>query len=309
MRTHFIDTVVGECATRDDLMVLSGDAGLGVFDGLQRDFPDRFLNLGIAEQNMAGFAAGMALSGVKVFVYNIIPFVLYRCYEQVRNDICQQRLPVVLVGTGSGITYAPAGVSHYAVEDIGLARTLPNLTVISPADPLEAKAAACYALTAREPVYVRLAKSGEPALTTEVVEDITAPRVVSGGGDIAILFHGSIADEVVAARDALAAEGVRPMLVSVPLLQPLQGERLRELLKGVKGVISVEEHFAETGLGGILKCLYATVRPPWSLRTLGVPDRFIHDVCDRGGMRVRLGISSADIAAEVREMRREIAHG
>lgn len=309
MRARFIDTVIGECAARDDLMVLSGDAGLGVFDGLQRDFPDRFLNLGIAEQNLAGFAAGMALTGFKVFVYNIIPFVLYRCYEQVRNDICCQRLPVVLVGTGSGITYAPAGVSHYAVEDVGLARTLPNLTVISPADPQEAKAAARYCLTAREPVYVRLAKSGEPVITPGEIDDIRAPRVVRDGSDIAVLFHGSIADEVLAARDLLAAEGVSPMLVSVPTVQPLPGETLCGLLKGMKGVLSVEEHWADTGLGGALKCLHATVRPPWSLRTMGIPDRFIHEVCGRDRMRQRLGISSGDIVAAVLALREGMTHG
>ncbi|MDH4028594.1 MAG: transketolase, partial [Nitrospirota bacterium] len=153
MRNTFMDTVIDSCSRRDDVFIISGDAGLGVFDDFRETYPDRFLNLGVAEQNMASFSAGMAMTGSKVFTYNIIPFALYRCYEQVRNDICYQKVPVVLVGIGSGITYAPQGMTHYSIEDVGLARTLPNLTVISPADPIEAGLAALYSLDAENPVY------------------------------------------------------------------------------------------------------------------------------------------------------------
>lgn len=107
MRNAFINTILDACAGRDDIFIISGDAGLGVFDTFKDRHPDRFLNLGAAEQNMIGFAAGLAITGYKVVLYNIIPFVLYRCYEQVRNDICYQDLPVILAGIGSGVTYAP----------------------------------------------------------------------------------------------------------------------------------------------------------------------------------------------------------
>jgi transketolase len=181
MRNSFVNTIIDSCNKRDDIFILSGDAGLGVFDQFKEDYPDRFLNMGLAEQNTIGFAAGLAMSGYRVVVYNIIPFVLYRCYEQVRNDICYQKLPVVLVGIGSGVTYAPMGMTHYSIEDIGLARTLPNMTVISPCDPIEARLAAAHALESTTPLYVRLAKRGEPDIHTNSDFDILKPQVIRQG--------------------------------------------------------------------------------------------------------------------------------
>jgi transketolase len=175
VRNTFIDTVIDACRNRDDIFILSGDAGLGVFDSFKDEFPDRFRNMGVAEQNTISFAAGLAMTGCRVVVYNIIPFLLYRCYEQVRNDICCQKLPVVLAGIGSGITYAPQGMSHYSIEDIGLVQTLPDLVAISPMDPAEARAAARYALDSSHPVYVRLAKNNEPSFHKSSDMDITLP--------------------------------------------------------------------------------------------------------------------------------------
>src|SRR3990172_3545592 len=183
MRNTLINTIIDACKKREDVFVISGDAGLGVFDEFKEAYKNRFLNLGIAEQNMASFAAGLAMSDFKVYIYNIIPFLLYRCYEQVRNDICYQELPVTLVGIGSGITYAPQGMTHYSVEDLGIAQTLPNLTVISPIDPIEAKLAARYSLSSESPVYVRLAKRGEPNIHKNENIDITEPQLIEDGED------------------------------------------------------------------------------------------------------------------------------
>lgn len=302
MRKSYVSTIIAECERRDDIVIISGDAGLGVFDQFQADYPQRFINLGIAEQNMAGFAAGLAMTGSKVFLYNIIPFLLYRCYEQVRNDICYQNLPIVLVGTGSGVTYAPAGISHYAVEDIGLARTLPNLTVLSPCDPAEASAAARYSLEAAGPVYVRIAKQGEPAVNHADVIDLTVPQVIREGERVAIVFHGSIAGEVLAACNDLAAAGIHPRLVSTPKLQPLNGQGLCAALDGVAAVISVEEHFADTGLGASLKGICAEQRPGWLLKTLGIDGEQLRRVQDTSGLRVLSGISAAQIGKLVREL-------
>ncbi len=291
-------------------MILSGDAGLGVFDTLQKEHPDRFLNCGIAEQHMASFGAGLAMTGVKVVLYNIIPFLLYRCYEQVRNDICDQNLPVVLAGIGSGVTFAPAGISHYAVEDIALARTLPNLTVISPADPVEARAAARYALAADTPVYVRMARSGEREMGPDHDIDITAPRVIRKGTDVAIVFHGSIGDEVMAARDLLAEVGISPRVISVPMLQPLPYRQLCEALQDVQAVLSVEEHFSDSGLGATVQSLRALESPSWSLRILGIPrDGALSLVGDRNTLREAFSISARHIRDEVAALFQGGSHG
>jgi transketolase len=299
VRNSCVDTFLSACADRDDLFVISGDAGLGVFDDFARTSPGRFLNLGVAEQNMIGFAAGMALAGRKVVVYDIIPFLLYRCYEQVRNDICYQRLPVILVGIGSGVTYAPAGMTHYAVEDLGLARTLPNLTVFSPADPVEARLAAAYALDANEPVYIRLAKRGERVLHTHASFDVTAPQVIAEGKGVAVVFHGSIADEVVAAHATSGRGGTPFCAISVPMVQPLPEEPLAAALAGIRHVVCVEEHYAACGLSDLLAGMKLRRGLPWSLTPLGIPHRFVHEIRSCAGLRSFWGMAAADIARVV----------
>ncbi|MDO8445614.1 MAG: transketolase C-terminal domain-containing protein [Deltaproteobacteria bacterium] len=297
-----MNTVMDACQTRDDIFIVTGDAGLGVFDEFKDTYPDKFLNLGVAEQNMIGFSAGLSLTGFKVYVYNIIPFVLYRCYEQVRNDICYQKLPVTLVGIGSGITYAPGGMTHYSVEDIGIAQTLPNLTVISPIDPVEAKLAAQYSLEANEPVYIRLAKRGEPAIHDRDKFDITLPQVVKEGADVAILFHGSISVEVMKAYEELIRGEIYPLLVSIPMLQPLQKESLLDILKKMKHVICVEEHFENCGLGNIMRKVSLESHSTWKLKTMGIPYQFIHEIKNTESMREHFGISSSDIVRTVKDI-------
>lgn len=302
MRNTFINTIVDVCEERDDIFIITGDAGLGVFDEFKDIHCDKFLNLGIAEQNMISFSSGLSMAGFKVYVYNIIPFLLYRCYEQVRNDICYQKVPVVLVGIGSGITYAPAGMTHYSVEDIGIALTLPNLTVISPIDPIEAKLAALYSLESENPVYIRLAKRGEPNIHINESFDITVPQLIKKGADIAILFHGSISSEVMKAYNVLVKKGVYPTLISVPMVQPINNEAILDFLQNIKFVITIEEHFENSGLGNILSKICADYLPSWKLKTMGLPYKFIHEVKDADGMRKYYKISSEDILKTIESL-------
>lgn len=292
MRNTFINTIIDACKTRDDVFIISGDAGLGVFDEFKVKYPDRFLNLGVAEQNMASFTAGLSMTGFKVYMYNIIPFVLYRCYEQVRNDICYQELPVTLVGIGSGITYAPQGMTHYSVEDIGIARTLPNLKIISPVDPVEAKLAASYSLDCKSPVYVRLAKRGEPNIHKDEYFDITKPQIIREGNKIAILFHGSIGTEVM---DSLEGMKKTPMVISIPMISPLDYDFLLARLKNIQILITVEEHFIEGGLGSIISDWIVREGLHFKLIKLGIKNEFIHAIKDNRSMRSFYGISSENI--------------
>lgn len=292
MRNTFINTIIDACKTRDDVFIISGDAGLGVFDEFKVKYPDRFLNLGVAEQNMASFTAGLSMTGFKVYMYNIIPFLLYRCYEQVRNDICYQELPVTLVGIGSGITYAPQGMTHYSIEDIGIARTLPNLEIISPIDPVEAKLAASYSLDCKSPVYIRLAKRGEPNIHKDENFDITKPQIIREGNKIAILFHGSIGTEVM---DSLEGMKRTPMVISIPMVSPLDYDFLLSILKDIHTVITIEEHFIEGGLGTIISDWIVREGFPFKLKKLGIKNEFIHAIKNNSSMRSFYGISSENI--------------
>jgi transketolase len=305
MRNTFINTVFSEIEKNPDIFIISGDAGLGVFDEFKNNHKTKFLNLGVAEQNMIGFSAGMALAGFNVFCYNIIPFLLYRCYEQVRNDICYQKLPVTLVGIGSGVTYAPQGMTHYSVEDIGLARTLPNLIVMSPMDPTEAKLCAKFSVQSNKPCYIRLAKRGEPIFHEKSKLDISEPQILRQGEKVAILFHGSISAEIFAAYKILTNCKLYPMLVSVPILQPLDEELLRKILFHFDSVVSIEEHYVNSGLGAVLAELKEKHNLSWNLHRLGIPYDFIHTIRDNMGMRERCGISAPQIVKVVKELFRQ----
>jgi transketolase len=299
VRNSFIDTIIDECRRRDDIFIISGDAGLGVFDQFKEQQADRFLNLGIAEQNMISHAAGMAMAGFKVYVYNITPFVLYRCYEQVRNDICYQKLPVTLVGIGCGLTYAMQGMTHYSIEDLGLARTLPNLQVFSPMDPIEARLAARYSLTSEQPMFVRLAKRGEPDVHTDSAFDVTHPQLVADGQKVALVFHGTVVSEVLKAKELLNARSIFPRIISLPMVQPLPSRELQAMLDGIDQVFVVEEHYADSGLGARLALEHARSDARWRLHCLGIEPGFVHEIKNQEGMREHYGISAAAIVQRV----------
>lgn len=302
MRNAFIKTL-SELAKDDaGIYVVAGDAGFGVFETFRNTWPKRFINSGIAEANMIGYGAGMAMAGFNVFIYNIIPFLLYRCYEQVRNDICYQQLPVTLIGTGSGLTYAPGGMTHYSVEDLGICATLPNLTVISPIDPVETAAAVKYAAVSTGPVYIRLAKSGEPVLRQDGCSDITRPAVVRQGKDIAILSHGNIFLEAVTAAERLALEGIDLRLISVPFLNPLPVGQLIELIKDCTVVVILEEQFRSMGLARQMATVILQNDLKADLVTMALPDEFIHSIHDQAGMRKRYGIDCDSIVKTIRDL-------
>jgi transketolase len=306
MRNSFIKSLM-EIARKDtSIFIITGDAGFGVFDGYRSLMPDRFINAGVAEANMIGFAAGMSLAGFNIFVYNIIPFILYRCYEQVRNDICYQRLPISLVGIGSGLTYAPSGMTHYGTEDIAIASTLPNLAVISPVDPVETKAAVQFAVRHNGPVYIRIAKTGEPVIRAENKVDITQPAVISEGEKIAIISYGSIVAECLEALELLKAKAINPRLISIPMLRPFPKESLYLLLRDIKYVFVVEEHLRTGGLASRMSEFILEHKLDIELYLKTLPDEFIHDIRNQAGMRKHYGLSSQKIAEAVKQIWMEL---
>jgi transketolase len=186
-------------------------------------------------------------------------------------------------------------MSHYSVEDLGLVQTLPNLVTISPCDPVEAKLAARYALASDKPVYIRLAKSGEQSLHGDDLFDISQPYLMRDGGEVAIIFHGSISAEVIVAYETLKNAGRPPRLISVPTLQPLDTAALLALLDRVTHVISVEEHFTNCGLGRMVAQLKSDAAASWGLSLLGIPPHYIHAVRNTAGLRATFGLTAGDI--------------
>ncbi len=293
MRNNAANVVYEYCKQNKNGFLITGDAGFGVWDEFQKELPSQYINPGINEQATIGMVAGMALSGHKVFLYNIIPFVLYRCYEQVRNDICYQDLPVVLIGIGSGITYAPAGMTHYALEDLAIARTMPNLEIFSPSDPLQAKKAVEYAINSKNPVYIRVSKAGEPIISSSDA-DITKLDYIKTGSDAALVFHGSISDEAIIAADLLKAEGIDIALISSVRLNLDDAKEYEELFSNYQKVFVLEEHFKNGGFGTTLQeCGFCPIK-------IGLENHFVHHIGNAKHLRKQYGIDGKSIAATIK---------
>src|SRR5882672_9499131 len=168
MRTAFIKRLIVEARTDARVFLITGDLGFSVLEPFANEFPDRFLNVGVAEQNMTGIAAGLAMEGYTVFTYSIANFPTLRCIEQIRYDVCYHNLNVKIVSVGGGYAYASLGASHHATEEIGMLRTIPRLTVCAPGDPLEAKVITTLLVKEKGPAYIRLGKAGEPVVHSSI---------------------------------------------------------------------------------------------------------------------------------------------
>lgn len=168
MRSAFIDELVSHAASNERIALIVGDLGYSVVEAFADRFPERFINAGVAEQNMMGLAAGMASEGYQVFVYSIANFPTFRCAEQIRNDVDYHRLPVTVVAVGGGLAYGNMGYSHHAIQDYGLMRLMPNMLIAAPGDPMETRACMRYLIANPQPSYLRLGKAGEPCFHAAV---------------------------------------------------------------------------------------------------------------------------------------------
>ncbi len=291
MRNTVANKIIEKAKQNKDVYLITGDAGLGVWDSFRVEHPNQYINPGVNEALCVGMAAGMAMRGHKVVYYNIAPFVIMRPYEQVRNDICYQELPVILVGTGSGLTYAPAGMTHYAIEDITLAKTCPNLDIFSPADPIEAALCFEYAYNSKKPSYIRVPKAGEPKLHTSENFDISTPQTMRDGNDILIVSHSAMVEECLNAAKLLEEKNISAKVISMPMITT---DKIDEIANFAKDVFVIEEHYEYGGLGTIL-----SEQIDKKINKIGLPNKFIHAIGNRDYMRKYFGIDANSICAKI----------
>jgi transketolase len=303
MRNAFADEVTKLAATDERLVLLSGDIGNKLFDRLKAVREQAFLNCGIAEANMIGVAAGMAMCGLRPIVYTITPFTTTRCFEQIRVDVSYHRLPVTIVGTGSGLSYAELGPTHHSLEDLAILRTLPDMTVVAPCDSHELRQALAAALRQDGPVYIRIGKKGEPAIhgndRNPVGFQLGRAIRVAPGKDVALLAAGTIMAEVLDAAKRLEAQGVSAEVVSFPTVKPLDEDYLAEAAHRFPLLVTVEEHGRIGGFGSAVAEWRATTGTAVPQLLLGAEDRFMHEVGDQAYARAHFGLDGASIAAAV----------
>ena len=303
MRDAFAREMTSLASERRDVTLLSGDIGNRMFDRFKQVAPERFFNCGIAEANMMSVAAGMALSGLRPVIYTITPFTTTRCLEQIRVGVAYHEAPVVIVGTGSGLSYAELGPTHHSLEDMAILRTLPGLNVVAPADSAELVAQLRDALDAPHPTYMRIGKKGEPPLHGSSAQlGIGKANLLREGSDLLVVGVGPILGEAIQAAETAAAEGISVAVASLGGAKPLDTAFLDVMAERFSRWISLEEHSITGGLGSaLLEWLADRDGHRIRLRRLGVPDVFLHELGSQRYTRRQLGIDASGLAKSLRQ--------
>jgi len=298
MRTSFINQLLEEARQNDKIYLLVGDLGYHVVEPFAEAFPDRFLNVGIAEQNMAGVAAGLAMTGYNVYIYSIGNFPTLRCLEQIRNDIAYHHANVKVVSVGAGYAYGSLGATHQATEEIGALRVMPNMVVATPGDPVEACAIAKLSAEYDGPMYIRLGKAGEIIAHNEVaislkLGDICTIRKAEGN-KIAVIACGNILES---ARHQIEDNNLSYDLYSSPFVKPINVDQLKAIVDShPEGIITIEEHQKSCGMGSaiieIINDLYAQgviITYP-KIKRIAIPDEFVGVVGHQNYLREYVGL-------------------
>jgi transketolase len=281
MRKRSLDMVY-ELAKRDDRVVFIGsDLSPGLLGEMKKAFPDRYYMEGIAEANIIGMAAGMAMEGFVPYVNTIATFITRRCYEQVAVDLCLHDLPVRLIGNGGGYVYAPLGPTHQAIEDIAIMRALPNMTVTAACDAEEMTRLMTASLDWPHPIYIRLAKGGDPVVSRPengfAIGKAIDMSEGAGDADVLLVATGVATAAALEARQRLADRGVRCRLLHVHTIKPLDAPAIAAAARGVRLVVTAEEHSVVGGLGSaVLEALADAGEPMPRVRRLGIGDEFAH---------------------------------
>jgi len=293
MRTSFVKALTELAANDKSINLITGDLGFGVLEDYSRRFPLQFLNAGVAEQNMTGLATGMALSGKTVFTYSIGNFPTLRCLEQIRNDICYHRANVKIVCVGGGFAYGPLGISHHATEDLAIMRSLPNMTVVAPGDPIESEAATRACAYLQGPCYLRLGKSGEPRIHKEPIEfQIGRSIEVRRGSDLCIFTTGGILPVAVQVADDLEKLGIGARVLSFHTVKPIDKQAIIAGARETRLVVTMEEHSVIGGLGGAVAEVLGEIPEAHApVKRIGIPDTFSSEVGSQGYLRNFYGLS------------------
>jgi transketolase len=300
MRTAFIKALLALAEEDDRIYLVVADVGFGVVEPFVERFPLRFLNVGVAEQNMTGIAAGLAMCGKVVFTYSIANFPTLRCLEQIRNDVCYHNADVKIVSVGSGLGYGALGVTHHATEDMAVMRALPNMTVVAPGDPFETELAVRALLDQPGPAYLRLGKSGEPLVHKPGVSFRLGKAIrVREEGEITLIATGTMLHTTALAGERLAQQGIQARILSMHTVKPLDADAVITAARETDAIFTVEEHSILGGLGSaVAETLAESGLHVWFKR-LGIPPVFTTTVGSQEYLKDLYSLSVDGIVKQV----------
>ncbi len=300
MRNSFVKALYEIAKNDKNVFLVSGDMGYSVFETFQHDFPTKFINVGVAEANMTGIAAGLALSGKIAFTYSIVPFVTMRCFEQVRDDVCYQNANVKLVGSGGGLVYGSLGPTHHSIEDISIMRSLPNMVVICPGDPIETDLATKAAYKHPGPVYIRLGRGGDP-IVHKIKPDFVIGKsiLVIDGDDLVIISTGNTLDLAKIVCLNLNKKGISVGLISMHTVKPIDKDAIIKFAEKVKAIFTIEEHSVIGGLGTAVAEILAEYEKQVVFRRIGLPDSFCKYIGSHKYLREKSGLGLQDVESYI----------
>lgn len=295
-----------EIAKKDkDVVLLTGDLGHGVLTSFWEELPDQFVNVGIAEQNMLGIAAGLALNGKKPYVYSIGNFPTLRAIEFIRNDVCYHNANVKIICVGGGFAYGSAGMSHHATEDIAIMRAIPNMIVATPSDPLEVELITKETYKIQSPCYIRLGKGGEKQLHNKEISNYSFGKSIKmqEGKDIAIFSCGAITEEAIELCEMLGKDNIIPTLYTFPTVKPIDKELIENIASTHKTILTLEEHNIVGGFGSAVAEVMAEMQEKKAkLIRLGLNDEFTSIVGTQKYLRDKYNISAQKIYGRTRTL-------
>ena len=302
MRNAFAQTLTAMAAKDDSLTLFYADIGNRLFNDLKKIAPERTINAGIAEANMASMAAGSAMMGLKPFIYTITPFTTARNFEQIKIDIAYQNQPVIIVGTGSGLSYANLGPTHHSFEDIALMRSLPNMNIVCPADATELNVLIPQLVELNQPCYLRIGKKNEPEVHNRV-PNLTFGKafIMNTGKKVAILSTGTIMPLAKALHSALQEQGINAELVSFHTVKPLDNSYLHQVSQRFEHLITIEEHNVNGGFGSAILEWFNDKQLTMKIHRFGIPDRFIDQVGSQADALQKAGLSLDVLLSELKE--------
>lgn len=305
MRDTVIKTLI-ELGKRDkDIELITGDLGFGVLKSFWETLPNQFINAGIAEQNMTGVAAGMALEGKKVFTYSIGNFPTLRCLEQIRNDCAYHKANVNIICVGGGYVYGSLGMSHHATEDIAILRALPDVTVICPGDPAEAALAVKKIAYTEGTCYLRLGRGGENNVNTvikefEIGKAYKLREAKTLHRKVAVFSTGAILEETLKACDMLEEQEIAVEQYSFPTVKPIDKEIIKDCAERFDNIFTVEEHNVVGGFGGAVAEVLAECGGKAKLHRIGIDDFYCIEVGSQAYLREQVGINADGIVRKVK---------
>jgi transketolase len=301
MRNAFAKTITEFTKKKKDIVLLAGDIGNKLFDNYKKNNPDRFYNCGVAEANMTGVASGLAANGLRPITYTITPFNTARCFEQIRLDICYPNLPVIIVGTGSGLSYASLGATHHSMEDISILKTLPNLQILCPGDPIEVRQALIEAYKSKKPTYIRLGKKGEPIIFKKKPKFKIGKFIkISSGKDIVLLGVGNALSIASDCMKLLKKYKVHSDLFSFHTIKPLDERILDKFFKQKKLLAVIEEHGLIGGAGSsLLEWANSKGYDSRNILRFGGPDKFLTGCGNQNEARRFIGLTPQKICREI----------